>query len=146
MFRQSGSLSVRVTRDDTLPALVLLGASSPSGPGRHGTGVAEDTPVWVSLIALLPGVLDEVRLLLVAPFLLARAWFSDLVSLLDGSHSKYPSGGISSRKQGGPGAPPSGVMEAVGIAPEGTKLQATGLPTEVVQTRAPATRKRYALK
>ncbi|KAI2668460.1 ORF V: Enzymatic polyprotein [Labeo rohita] len=42
------------------------------------------------MIALLPGVLervrwDGVRLLLVAPYWPARAWFSDLISLLDGS-------------------------------------------------------------
>ncbi|KAL0155412.1 hypothetical protein M9458_049675, partial [Cirrhinus mrigala] len=41
-------------------------------------------------ITLLPGVLervcrDGVRLLLVAPYWLAQAWFSDLISLLDGS-------------------------------------------------------------
>ncbi len=46
-------------------------------------------------IALLPGVLervrrDGVRLLLVAPFWLGRVWFSDLISLLDGSPWEIP--------------------------------------------------------
>ncbi|XP_053092882.1 LOW QUALITY PROTEIN: uncharacterized protein LOC113526632 [Pangasianodon hypophthalmus] len=46
-------------------------------------------------VALLPGVLervrrDGVRLLLVAPFWPGRAWFSDLISLLDGSPWEIP--------------------------------------------------------
>ncbi len=46
-------------------------------------------------IALLPGVLarvcrDEVSLLLVAPFWLSRVWFSDLISLLNGSPWEIP--------------------------------------------------------
>ncbi|KAI2653798.1 hypothetical protein H4Q32_014146 [Labeo rohita] len=46
-------------------------------------------------IALLPGVLERVhrngvRLLLVAPYWLARAWFLDLISLLDGSPWEIP--------------------------------------------------------
>ncbi len=47
-------------------------------------------------------------------------------------------------------APPPGVMENVGVAPEGEQLIASGLPAEVVETilqsRAPSTRKVYALK
>ncbi|KAL1256603.1 hypothetical protein QQF64_012148 [Cirrhinus molitorella] len=47
-------------------------------------------------------------------------------------------------------APPPGVVEAVGVASEGAHLIASGLSTEVVETilqsRAPATRKQYALK
>ncbi|KAI2646487.1 Multidrug resistance regulator 1 [Labeo rohita] len=47
-------------------------------------------------------------------------------------------------------APPSGVVEAVGVAPEGAQLIDSGLSTEVVETilqsRAPSTRKLYALK
>ncbi|KAL0148452.1 hypothetical protein M9458_056262, partial [Cirrhinus mrigala] len=47
------------------------------------------------LIALLPGVLERVRwdgvlLLLVAPYWPAQAWFSDLISLLDGSPWEIP--------------------------------------------------------
>ncbi len=41
-------------------------------------------------------------------------------------------------------------VEAVGMAPEGAQLLASGLSTKVVETmlqsRAPATRKQYALK
>ncbi len=47
-------------------------------------------------------------------------------------------------------SPPPGVMEAVGVAPEGARLIASGLSTEVVETilqsRAPSTRKLYGLK
>ncbi|KAI2651176.1 hypothetical protein H4Q32_019204 [Labeo rohita] len=47
-------------------------------------------------------------------------------------------------------APPSGVVEAVGVAPEVAQLIDSGLSTEVVETilqsRAPSTRKLYALK
>ncbi len=47
-------------------------------------------------------------------------------------------------------SPPPGVVEAVGVAPEGAQLIASGLSTEVVETilrsRAPSTRKLYALK
>ena len=46
-------------------------------------------------VALLPGVLervrrDGIRLLLVAPFWPGRVWFSDLISLLDGSPWEIP--------------------------------------------------------
>ncbi len=47
-------------------------------------------------------------------------------------------------------SPPPGVVEAVGVAPEGAQLIASGLSTEVVETilqsRAPSTRKLYGLK
>ncbi|KAL0187611.1 hypothetical protein M9458_014710, partial [Cirrhinus mrigala] len=47
-------------------------------------------------------------------------------------------------------APPPGAMEAVGVALEGAQLLTSGLSTEVVETilqsRAPSTRKLYALK
>ncbi len=47
-------------------------------------------------------------------------------------------------------SPPPGVVEIVGVAPEGAQLIASGLSTEVVgtilQSRAPSTRKQFALK
>ncbi|KAI2645137.1 Transposon Ty3-G Gag-Pol polyprotein [Labeo rohita] len=101
-------------------------------------------------IALLPGVLERVRrdgvsLLLVAPYWPGRVWFSDLISLLDGSPWEIPVRGdlLSS-------SPPAGAVEALGVASEGAHLLASGLSTEVVETilqsRAPSTRKLYALK
>ncbi len=104
-------------------------------------------------VALLPGVLervrrDGVRLLLVAPFWPGRVWFSDLISLLSLGDSSQEGSPLTGRMH--TGASPPGVMEAVGVAPEGARLIASGLSTEVVETilqsRAPSTRKLYALK
>ncbi|KAL0191948.1 hypothetical protein M9458_010244, partial [Cirrhinus mrigala] len=51
---------------------------------------------------------------------------------------------------GGTKNPLPGVVEVVGVAPEGAHLIASGLSTEVVETilqsRAPSTRKLYGLK
>ncbi|KAI2645760.1 Membrane protein insertase YidC [Labeo rohita] len=69
---------------------------------RGGPSSRQMVQMWPRLhlyafppIALLPGVLervhqDGVRLLLVAPYWPARAWFSDLISLLDGSPWQIP--------------------------------------------------------
>ncbi|KAL0161734.1 hypothetical protein M9458_045459, partial [Cirrhinus mrigala] len=107
-------------------------------------------------IALLPGVLERVRrygvsLLLVAPHWPGRVWFSSLISLLDGSPWEIPvRRDLLSQGGGYHLAPPPGAVEAVGVAPEGAQLIASGLSTEVVETilqsRAPSTRKLYALK
>ncbi len=75
--------------------LVLSNSSGSTGAGCHGTDVADASPVRCSPIALLLGVLarvrrDEVSLLLVAPFWPGRVWFSDLISLLDGSPWEIP--------------------------------------------------------
>ncbi len=47
-------------------------------------------------------------------------------------------------------SPPLGVVETMGVAPEGAQLIASGLSTEVAETilqsRAPSIRKLYALK
>ncbi|KAI2652819.1 Transposon Ty3-G Gag-Pol polyprotein [Labeo rohita] len=52
--------------------------------------------------------------------------------------------------RGFPPSPPAGAVEALGVASEGAHLLASGLSTEVVETllqsRAPSTRKLYALK
>ncbi len=78
---------------------------------------------------------DGVRLLLVAPFWPGRVWFSDLISLLNGSPGEIPVRRDLLSQAGG-------TLEA--------QLIASGFPTEVVETilqsRAPSTRKLYALK
>ncbi len=65
-------------------------------------------------------------------------------------HGWFPSGGISSHRRGHHRPPSPGVVEAVGVAPEGAQLIASSLSTEVVETilqsRAPSMRKLYALK
>ncbi|KAL0177445.1 hypothetical protein M9458_026339, partial [Cirrhinus mrigala] len=74
--------------------------------------------------------------------------------------SDFPSRRLSlgdSRQEGSPltgrgfhPSPPAGAVEALGVAPERAHLLASGLSTEVVETilqsRAPSTRKLYALK
>ncbi len=79
---------------------------------------------------------------------LILVWFQGkLLSLSMGdSHqegSHFTSGGYDP-------SPPPGAVEAVGVASEGAQLVASGLSTEVVETilqsRAPSTRKLYALK
>ncbi|KAI2644756.1 Gag-Pol polyprotein [Labeo rohita] len=107
-------------------------------------------------IALLPGVLERVRrdgvsLLLVAPYWPGRVLFSDLISLLDGSPWEFPVRRLSPLTgRGFYSAPPPRAVEAVGVAPEGAHLIASGISAEVVETilqsRAPSTRKLYALK
>ncbi len=99
--RPSGSGFVHVSRDDQLSTVVFSHASSPAGVGRHGTDVAEATPVCFFPRSLCsPGVLERVRkegsiagshsLLLVAPFWPARVWFSDIMSLLAGQPWQIP--------------------------------------------------------
>ncbi len=86
---------LRYSGDSAMSPLVLATSSSPTGAGCHGTDVAEARLYAFPPVALLPRVLervrrDGVRLLLVAPFWPGRVWFSDLISLLDGSPSEIP--------------------------------------------------------
>ncbi|KAI2645597.1 enzymatic polyprotein [Labeo rohita] len=115
-------------------------------PGSAPLGLDAMVQTWPRLrlyafppIALLPGVLERVR--------------RDRVHLLSDLplHGRFPSGGISSRKREAPSfALAPAVVEVRGVASEGAHLVASGLSTEVVQTifqsRAPSTRKLYALK
>ncbi len=154
--RPGRSRYICVTVNDTLSALVLPHTSSSAWAGCHGTDVAEASSVCISPNCSAPGSSGEstpggVCLLLVAPFWPARVWFSDLVSLLNGSPLEIPiRRDLLSQAGGHYLSPPPGVMETVGVAPEGAQLIASGLSTEVVQTilqsRAPATRKLYTLK
>ncbi len=90
-------------------------------------------------IALLPEVLERTSMVLGPDFSPRRLSMGD--SCQEGS--PLTGGGYDS-------LPPPGVMEAVGVAPEGAQLIASGLSTEVVETilqsRAPSTRKLYGLK
>ncbi|KAL0162075.1 hypothetical protein M9458_041471, partial [Cirrhinus mrigala] len=94
-------------------------------------------------IALLPGVLERVRrdgVMVLGPDFPPRR-----LSLGDSRQEGSPLTG-----RGFPPSPPAGVVEALGVASEGAHLLASGLSTEVVETllqsRAPSTRKLYALK
>ncbi len=109
------------------------------------------------LIALLPGVLAKVRqqgsrLLLIAPRWPTRIWFSDLISLLDGSLWAIPvRRDLLSQAQGTVFHPlDERALEPSCLAPEGDQLRDAGFPPDVVETilsaRAPSTRRSYAFK
>ncbi|KAL0168374.1 hypothetical protein M9458_036596, partial [Cirrhinus mrigala] len=131
-------------------------AMSPLVLSDHGTDVARLRLYAFPPIALLPGALERVRrdgvsLLLVAPFWPGRVWFSGLISLLDGSPWEIPvRKDLLSQAGGSILHPRAGAVEALGVASEGAHLLAFGLSTKVVETilqsRAPSTRKLYALK
>ncbi|KAL0157249.1 hypothetical protein M9458_048495, partial [Cirrhinus mrigala] len=94
-------------------------------------------------IALLPGVLERVRrdgVMVLGPDFSPRR-----LSLGDSRQERSPLTG-----RGLHLSPPAGAVEALGVASEGAHLLASGLSTEVVETilqsRAPSTRKLYALK
>ncbi|KAL0161370.1 hypothetical protein M9458_045095, partial [Cirrhinus mrigala] len=94
-------------------------------------------------IALLPGVLERVRrdgVMVLGPDFPPRR-----LSLGDSRQEGSPLTG-----RGFLPSPPAGAVEALGVASEGAHLLASGLSTEVVETllqsRAPSTRKLYALK
>ncbi len=107
-------------------------------------------------IALLPGVLERVRrdwvlLLLIASRWPGRVWFPDLISLYRRASSGAPrQEGSSVPSRGLDISPPTRTVETVGLASEGAQLIESGLSNEVVETilysRAPSTRKLYALK
>ncbi len=109
-----------------------------------------------SPIALLPEVLEIVRqdrvlLILSAPRWPGRVWFPDIMSLLDGPPLELPVRRDLLSQAGGSRFPsPTKTVETVGLASEGAQLINSGLSTEVVETilhsRAPSTRKLYALK
>ncbi|XDV37002.1 hypothetical protein PO909_006702 [Leuciscus waleckii] len=104
-------------------------------------------------VALLPGVLERVRrdrvcLLLIAPRCRAEYGFPILCPSSTGILWSFLSGGAFCPKQGA--HPPARTVEPVGLASEGAQLIESGLSTEVAETilqsRAPSTRKLYALK
>ncbi|KAI2657236.1 hypothetical protein H4Q32_021343 [Labeo rohita] len=136
--------------------LVLSVSSSSTGAGCHGTDVAEASSVRFSPDRSAPRSSGEG-----AP---GRGPSSISSPVLAGPSMvlgpNFPPRRLSmgdSRQEGSPLAsgrhhlPPSpGVVEVMGVAPEGARLIASGLSTEVVETilqsRAPSTRKLYALK
>ncbi len=94
---RSGGGPLCFTGDSTMSPLLLSDSSSSLGSGRYDPYVVAQTGVFTHFppIALLPGVLAKVhqresRLLLIAPRWPTRIWFSDLISLLDGSPWAIP--------------------------------------------------------
>ncbi len=75
--------------------LVLSTSSSPSGAGCHGTDVAEASSVCLSPDCAAPRSSGESApgrssAAISSPFWPGRVWFSDLISLLDGSPWEIP--------------------------------------------------------
>ncbi len=148
--------SVCDSSDIALSPLVLSDSSSSAGAGCYGTDVAEASSVRLSPDCCAPGSSRESAPgrgpavasspVLAGPSMALGPDFSPRrLSMGDSSQERSPltSGGYDL-------SPPPGVMEAVGVAPEGSQLIASGLSTEVVETilqsRAPSTRKLYGLK
>ncbi len=153
LWGQSVLISGSSLRGNIGAAILSRQASSSAGAGCYGTIVAEASPVRP--IAQLLGVLERVRmdgvLLLQNPVLAGPS----IVLWPDFSPRRLSMG--DSRQEGSPLtgsghdlSPPLGVVETVGVAPEGAQLIASGLSTEVAETilqsRAPSIRKLYALK
>ncbi len=148
--------SVCDSSDIALSPLVLSDSSGSAGAGCYGTDVAEASSVRLSPDCSAPGSSRESAPgrgpavasspVLAGPSMVLGPDFSPRrLPMGDSSPERSPltSGGYDL-------SPPPGVMEAVGVAPEGARLIASGLSTEVVETilqsRAPSTRKLYGLK
>ncbi|KAI2657596.1 Transposon Ty3-G Gag-Pol polyprotein [Labeo rohita] len=131
-------------------------SSSSPGAGCHGTDVAEASSVRFSPDRSAPGSSRESapgrgvpppssRVLAGPSMVLGPDFSPRRLSMGDSRQEGSPLTG------GGLCVPPSpGAVETLGVAPEGAHLLASGLSTEVVETilqsRAPSTRKLYALK
>ncbi len=148
--------SVCDSSDIALSPLVLSDSSGSTGAGCYGTDVAEASSVRLSPDCSAPGSSRESALgrgpavasspVLVGPSMVLGPDFSPRrLPMGDSSQERSPL-----TRGGYDLSPPPGVMEAVGVAPEGAQLIASGLSTEVVETilqsRAPSTRKLYGLK
>ncbi|KAI2653858.1 ORF V: Enzymatic polyprotein [Labeo rohita] len=131
-------------------------SSSSPGAGCHGADVAEATSVRLSPDRSAPGssresapgrgVPSSSSPVLAGPSMVLGPDFSPRrLSLGDSRQERSPLTG-----RGLHSSPPAGAVEALGVASEGAHLLASGLSTEVVETilqsRAPSTRKLYALK
>ncbi len=142
--------------DSAMSPLVLSNSSSFTGAGCHGTDVAEASSVPLSPDCSAPrssgenapgrGPAAASSPVLAGPSMVLGPDFSPRrLSMGDSRQEGSP---LTGRRHSC--APLPGVMEAVGVAPEGAQLIASCLSTEVVETilqsRAPSTRKLYALK
>ncbi len=155
LWGQNVLISGSSLRGNIGAAILSRQTSSSAGAGCYGTIVAEASSVRLPPIAQLLGVLERVRmdgvLLLKNPVLAGPS----IVLWPDFSPRRLSMG--DSLQEGSPLtgsghdlSPPLGVVETVGVAPEGAQLIASGLSTEVAETilqsRAPSIRKLYALK
>ncbi|KAL0189055.1 hypothetical protein M9458_014602, partial [Cirrhinus mrigala] len=156
VFRPGSGGPLRYSGECAMSPLVLSDSSSSAGAGCPGTDVAEASSVRISPDRSAPGSSGEG-----APGRGPSSFSSPVLagpSMVLGPG--FPPRRLSmgdSRQEGPPLAsgrhhpsPSPGVVEVVGVASEGAHLVASGLSTEVVETilqsRAPSTRKLYALK
>ncbi|KAI2665262.1 ORF V: Enzymatic polyprotein [Labeo rohita] len=131
-------------------------SSSLPGAGCHGTDLAEASSVRFSPDRSAPGssresapgrgVPPSSSPVLAGPSMVRRPDFCPRrLSMGDSRQEGSPLTGGGHHLP-----PPSGAVETLGVASEGAHLLASGLSTEVVETilqsRAPSTRKLYALK
>ncbi len=142
--------------DIAMSPLVLSDSSGSIGAGCHGTDLAEASSVCLSPDCSAPrssgesapgrGSAAASSPVLARPSMVLGSDFSPRQLSMGDSHQE----GSPLTGRGHPCAPLAGVVEAVGVAPEGAQLIASGLSTEVVETirqsRAPSTRKLYVLK
>ncbi len=151
-----GGGPLRNSSECAMSPLVLSSSSSSPGTGRYGTDMAEATSVRFSPDRSAPRSSDESTPrrcsptvsspVLAGPSMVLGPDFPPRRLSMGGSHQE----GSPLTSRGCHSAPPPGVMETVGVAPEGAQLIASGLPAEVVETilqsRAPSTRKVYNLR
>ncbi len=151
-----GGGPLRNSSECAMSPLVLSSSSSSPRTGRYGTDMAEAASVRLSPDRSAPRSSDESTPrrcsptvsspVLAGPSMVLGPDFPPRRLSMGGSHQED----LLSQAGGCHSAPPPGVMETVGVAPEGAQLIASGLPAEVVETilqsRAPSTRKVYNLK
>ncbi len=148
-----GGGPLRNSCECAMSPLVLSSSSSSPTTGRYGTDMAEAASVRLSPDRSAPRSSDESTPRRCSPTVSSPVLAGPSMVLgPDFPPRRLSMGG--SRQEGSPltsrgchSAPPPGVMETVGVAPEGAQLIASGLPAEVVETilqsRAPSTRKVY---
>ncbi len=156
MFYTGRGGPLRNSSECAMSPLVLSSSSSSPRTGRYGTDMAEAASVRLSPDRSAPRSSDESTPrrcsptvsspMLAGPSMVLGPDFPPRRLSMGGSHQE----GSPLTSRGCHSAPPPGVMETVGVAPEGAQLIASGLPAEVVETilqsRAPSTRKVYTLK
>ncbi|KAL0159087.1 hypothetical protein M9458_047163, partial [Cirrhinus mrigala] len=141
VFRPGSGGPLRYSGECAMSPLVLSDSSSSAGAGCHGTDVAEASSVRISPDRSAPGSSGEG----------APGWGPSYLSSPVLAVPSMVRGPDFPPPPGRHHSPPSpGVVEVMGVASEGAHLVASGLSTEVVETilqsRAPSTRKLYALK
>ncbi len=147
---------VRVSRDNPLSTVVLSNASSPTGVGRHGTDMAEATPVRFSPDRSAPRSSGEGperggqsvagSPVLAGPGVVLRHHVTPgRPAVADPSEE-----GPANSGRGHDFSRSARVVETVGLAPEGAQYLEAGLLAGVIEnilsSRAPSTRRLYGLK